>query len=204
MRDAACPARRRPGRGAWSGRSAPGTPAASDRAGRSRGRSASGRAAPGFFDLVDVRTWEHHAAFGMVRVRQRQEARRDRRRRGVISSGVIAASCSHVMPAGSLTRTPSCTALPRDIVTPAQPRGRRGRSALRAAACVPRGDRRVGGLHARHGGGEGLLEHDRHVAGGGGASAAGAAPARLAKPVANSQRNEVMCRAMVSPFMWSA
>ena len=36
----------------------------------------------------------------------------------LISSGVIAASLSQVMPAASFTRTPSCTALPRDIVTP--------------------------------------------------------------------------------------
>ena len=36
----------------------------------------------------------------------------------MISSGVIAASSSQVVAGGSVTRTPSCTGLPRDIVTP--------------------------------------------------------------------------------------
>ena len=35
------------------------------------------------------------------------------------SAGVMLARSSQVMPAGSFARTPPCTALPRDIVTPA-------------------------------------------------------------------------------------
>ena len=68
--------------------------------------------------LVDERLREDHPARFVVRVRQRQEAGRPGVLAFLISSGVIAASCSHVMFAGSLTRTPSCTALPRVIVTP--------------------------------------------------------------------------------------
>jgi hypothetical protein len=36
----------------------------------------------------------------------------------LISSGLVAASFSHVIPLASLTRTPSWIGLPRDIVTP--------------------------------------------------------------------------------------
>ena len=34
-----------------------------------------------------------------------------------ICAGLIAGSCCHVTPAGSVTRTPPCTGLPRDIAT---------------------------------------------------------------------------------------
>jgi hypothetical protein len=30
-----------------------------------------------FLDLVDVKLWKHHAAFGVIRVRQRQETSRE-------------------------------------------------------------------------------------------------------------------------------
>ena len=90
---------------------------AGDRAGRSRDRSGSGRAR-------SASSSRRSAASGRSCRRSRDaDAAAGRslpaRRSGLlISSGVIAASFSHVMPAGSFTRTPSCTALPRDIVTP--------------------------------------------------------------------------------------
>ncbi len=68
-------------------------------------------------DLIDRELREHHAAFLLLDVRKRKEARR-KTPFCRMSAGLIVASVSQVTPLGSLTRTPSCTGLPRDMVTP--------------------------------------------------------------------------------------
>ena len=69
-------------------------------------------------DLLDLLVREHLPAGRLLDVRQRHEARRQQPC-ARISPGVIAARSSHVVSAGSLTRTPSCTGLrPPDIITP--------------------------------------------------------------------------------------
>ena len=86
-----------------------------------RSKSRSNRVRSRLFlllDLVDVELREQHAAFGMVRVRQRIEALRPQVSARESRSASCAASSSHVTPLGSFARTPPCTALPRDIVTP--------------------------------------------------------------------------------------
>src|ERR1019366_5815391 len=71
-----------------------------------------------FLDFVKRGLWEHHSTLGMIGMRQWHEAVRKQ----VLISDFFrghSRQLSHVTPLGSFTRTPSCTGLPRLIVTPA-------------------------------------------------------------------------------------
>ena len=75
----------------------------------------------------------------------------------------MVASSSHVTPAGSFARTPSCTGLPRDIVTPLAGLSDRSYRSSKQRL-LPRFDGRLGGRHPVDGLLKRLCHHDGRVA----------------------------------------
>ena len=128
-------ATRRPGRAGWSGRSAAETPA-------ENGRQIEIQIEPRqvavllLLDLVDVILGERASRLRHDSGAAGAETPSARAPWSRISSGVMAASSSHdFTPAGNFTRTPSCTALPRDMVTPLAGRSLRSYRSCKSAAC---------------------------------------------------------------------
>jgi len=115
-------------------------------------------------DLIDVELREHHAALGMVRVRQRQEARGER----VGSSDLLGAHRGEAVPRHAGGQLHAHAVLHGFAARHRHPRrGPVGQVvALLQQLLVFRGDAGFRGLHAGHRRGEVLLHHHRRIAGG--------------------------------------